>query len=95
MKRLNDLEAKRERNAEFTGEKLKMMKLPILPIELQTQFAQIVEKTEALKTQYQQSFQELENLFGSLSQEAFRGELSIKDESLLMAAEPNIEYKIL
>lgn len=48
------------------------------PIELQTQFAQIVEKTEALKTQYQQSLQELENLFGSLSQKAFRGELEIK-----------------
>jgi type I restriction enzyme S subunit len=47
------------------------------PIELQTQFAKIVEKTEALKTQYQQSLQELENLYGSLSQKAFRGELSI------------------
>lgn len=45
------------------------------PIELQTQFAQIVEKTEALKTQYQQSLQELENLYGSLSQRALRGEL--------------------
>ena len=58
------------------------------PIELQTQFAQIVEKTEALKTQYQQSLQELENLYGSLSQKAFKGELNINDESLLMAAEP-------
>ena len=47
------------------------------PIELQTQFAHIVEKTEALKTQYQQSLQELENLYGSLSQKAFRGELGI------------------
>lgn len=47
------------------------------PIELQTQFAHIVEKTEALKTQYQQSLQELENLYGSLSQKAFRGELEL------------------
>jgi len=45
------------------------------PIELQTQFAQIVEKTKVLKSQYQQSLQELENLYGSLSQKAFRGEL--------------------
>ncbi len=51
-------------------EKIQMIKPPI---ELQTQFAQIVEKTEALKTQYQQSLQELENLYGSLSQRAFRG----------------------
>jgi type I restriction enzyme S subunit len=68
------------------------LKIPVPPIELQTQFAQIVEKTEAIKTQYQQSLQELENLYGSLSQRAFKGELSIKDESLLMAAEPSIEY---
>lgn len=48
------------------------------PISLQTQFAQIVETTEALKTQYQQSLQELEHLYGSLSQRAFRGELSLQ-----------------
>ena len=46
------------------------------PKKDQTQFAQIVEKTEALKTHYQQSLQELENLYGSLSQRAFKGELS-------------------
>jgi type I restriction enzyme, S subunit len=63
----------------LTGEKLKKMKLPIPPIELQTQFAQIVEKTEALKAQYQQSLQELENLYGSLSQMAFRGELKQRE----------------
>lgn len=57
---------------------LEKLKIPVPPIELQTQFAQIVEKTEALKTQYQQSLQELENLYGSLSQRAFRGELEFK-----------------
>lgn len=51
---------------------------PYPNLKLQTQFAQIVEKTEALKSQYQQSLQELENLYGSLSQKAFRGELSVK-----------------
>lgn len=62
--------------AHLTGEKLKKMKLPIPPVELQTQFARIVEKTEVLKTQYQQSLQELENMYVSLSQRAFRGELT-------------------
>ena len=62
----------------LTGEKLKKLKLPIPSIALQTQFTQIVEKTEALKTQYQQSLQELENLYGSLSQKAFNGELTQK-----------------
>ena len=71
---------------------IKQFRVYNLPIELQTPFAKIVEKTESLKTQYQQSLQELENLYGSLSQKAFKGELSIKDESLLMAAEPETKY---
>lgn len=63
------------------------------PIELQTQFAQIVEKIEALKAQYQISLQELENLYGSLSQRAFRGEFILnKGEEVLMAAEPEEGY---
>ena len=49
---------------------------------LQTRFAQIVDKTEALKTQYQQSLQELENLYGSLSQKAFKGELKAPESIL-------------
>lgn len=57
--------------------------LPIIipPPELQTQFTQIVEKTEALKIQYQQSLQELENLYGSLSQKAFKGELKMNENA--------------
>lgn len=61
----------------ISKEKLGKLKISIPPIELQAQFAQIVEKTEALKTQYQSSLQELENLYGSLSQKAFRGELVV------------------
>lgn len=58
--------------------------IPVIkpPIELQTQFAQIVEKTEALKSQYQQSLTELENLYGSLSQKAFKGELISKTKAI-------------
>lgn len=55
--------------------RLEQIEIIYPPIELQIQFAQIVEKTEALKSQYQQSLQELEHLYGSLSQKAFRGEL--------------------
>ncbi|MBL0953135.1 MAG: restriction endonuclease subunit S [Leptospira sp.] len=51
--------------------------IPILfpPLTLQNQFAAVVEKVEALKETYQKSLVELENLYGSLSQRAFRGEL--------------------
>ena len=63
------------------------------------------EKTEALKAQYQQSLKELEGLFGSLSQKAFKGELDLSKFKIkngenwgmevsetLMAAEPEVEY---
>lgn len=54
---------------------LSEIKIPIADISLQAKFGEIVEKTEALKTRYQKSLQELEHLYGSLSQRAFRGEL--------------------
>ncbi len=73
-------------------EKLRNVRFAIPLIELQTQFAQIVENTEALKAQYQSSLLELENLYGSLSQWAFRGELRIKEEELGMAVEPESKY---
>jgi type I restriction enzyme, S subunit len=47
------------------------IKFPYPPLKLQTQFAHIVQKAEALKAHYQTSLQELENLYGSLSQRAF------------------------
>jgi len=56
---------------------IRRIKLKQPPIELQNKFGEVFEKTESLKTQYQQSLQELENLYGSLSQKAFRGELGI------------------
>ena len=45
------------------------------PLPLQTQFAAIVEATEAQKALMQQSLTEMENNFNSLMQQAFRGEL--------------------
>jgi type I restriction enzyme S subunit len=45
------------------------------PLTLQQRFAEIVNKTEALKEKQKQSEQELENLFQSLMQKAFKGEL--------------------
>jgi type I restriction enzyme S subunit len=47
------------------------------PIDLQNQFADIVEKVEGLKSRYQQSLADLESLYGALSQKAFKGELDL------------------
>lgn len=55
-------------------EKIKMIKPPI---ELQNKFASIVEKVEATKAKYRESLSELEALYGSLSQRAFKGELDL------------------
>lgn len=62
------------------------------PLSLQTQFADIVKKTEILKERYQASLAELENLYQSLSQRAFRGELGVKEDPVLLAAEPGVGY---
>lgn len=78
--------------ANINAQELQSIKILIPPIELQDQFAQIVDKTEALKAQYQSSLQELENLYASLSQRAFRGELKVKEEDLLIAAEEKVNY---
>lgn len=80
----------------FTGA---IRKLPVqMPsISLQTQFAQIVKKTEAIKAQFQESLHELENLFGSISQRAFKGELDLNKMEIDSAVfnEINIEEKIV
>ena len=81
--------------ANINAQELQDIKIIIPPIELQNQFAAIVTKTEALKEQYKKSLQELENLYGSLSQQAFKGALTFKEEeeaSLMMAAEPDVKY---
>lgn len=54
---------------------IRKIRMKIPPIKIQNKFEKIFEKTEAIKTQYRQSLQELENLYGSLSQKAFKGEL--------------------
>lgn len=78
--------------ANINAQELQSIKILIPPIKLQAQFARIIEKTEALKVQYQSSLLELENLYGSLSQRVFRGELKLKEEEMGMAAEPSVKY---
>lgn len=57
--------------------KFSTLSIPTPPIELQNQFAAIVEKVESLKTRYQKNLTELKNLYGALSQKAFKGELDL------------------
>lgn len=72
--------------------------IPIPDEGLQNKFAATVEQVEGLKSRYQQSLADLDALYGSLSQQAFNGELNlsrvalpaapIEGESLMAAAVP-------
>ena len=59
----------------LTIEKLKSVRVLFPELNLQTQFAQIVEKIQTQKSQLQQSLAELEMQHQALMQRAFRGEL--------------------
>ncbi|MBL7851675.1 MAG: restriction endonuclease subunit S [Cyclobacteriaceae bacterium] len=65
------------RQANLSSSDIYSVKVNVPEISLQIEFSQIVEKTQAIKANYQTSLQELENLYGALSQRAFRGELMI------------------
>lgn len=71
-----------EKNAPESAQKninlkiLSNLDIPIPPIELQNQFAETVKKVEQLKKHQKQSKQEIDNLFNTLMQKAFKGELT-------------------
>ncbi len=54
---------------------IKGFKIKLPPITLQNQFAQIVQQVETLKTHQSKSKQEIDNLFNTVMQKAFKGEL--------------------
>ncbi|MDD3160186.1 MAG: restriction endonuclease subunit S [Candidatus ainarchaeum sp.] len=59
----------------ITSKQLLDIKIPIPPNSSQKKFTEIVEKVEKIKENQKQSDKELNNLFNSLMQKAFRGEL--------------------
>ncbi|TPQ42369.1 restriction endonuclease subunit S [Bradyrhizobium guangdongense] len=56
---------------------LREVQLPMPPLPLQNKFADIVTKVEGLKSQYRQSLNDLEVLYGALRQRAFSGDLNL------------------
>jgi type I restriction enzyme S subunit len=51
--------------------------VPCPPIDIQSQFATIVESSECLRSRYQQSLVDLEAFYSTLTQKAFKGELDL------------------
>ena len=63
--------------ASINSTQLKAFPLIKPPVDLQNQFAAIVEKVEFLRAQYTKSLKNLESLYGTLSQKALKGELDL------------------
>lgn len=61
----------------FDSIAMQKLYVPIPREAIQNQFAVIAEKVEGIKSCYQQSLTDLENLYGALSQKAFKGELDL------------------
>jgi hypothetical protein len=59
----------------FNSRKLAEITLPLPPFRKQQKFAALVAKVESLRAKQRESENELDNLFNSLMQRAFRGEL--------------------
>ena len=47
------------------------------PNDTQTQFSRVAKRIDQIKSRYQQSLADLENLYGALSQKAFKGKLDL------------------
>ena len=65
----------------LTAEKLKRLKIPIPPISQQKKFSSFIEELEKQKQQNKEKSQHFDNLFNSLLQKAFKGELNLKTSS--------------
>jgi len=61
--------------AHLTGIKMKAMQIPIPPISLQEEFQKKINEIEVLKTKHESSSKLVENLFISLQNQAFSGNL--------------------
>lgn len=59
----------------LNADQIKNLNIILPSINLQNEFAQIVEKVEAQKQRNEQVIEQMDNLFNSLSQKAFKGEL--------------------
>ena len=76
----------------FTDIKKINVLIPSKP--LQDKFAEIVTQIEQIKTIYEDSLNELNNLFGSIAQKAFKGELDVNKIELIQKEQEEITMVI-
>jgi len=93
------LQAILEKNAPQAAQKninvelLRNLRVLIPPLKDQIVFSKIVESIENLRTHFQESLAQLENLLNSLSQRAFKGELDLANfEVVLPSYETRVDH---
>ena len=74
---------------------MKNFEVIVPPIELQNKFAKIVEKVEAQKQKNELVIEQMDNLFNSLSQKAFKGELTKSNVVDLLTRQVVLHSKII
>ncbi len=79
----------------ITKSVFKNISFPLPPKPLQDKFASIVTKIEATKEKYQTSLEELNNLFNSTAQKAFKGELNLGKITIIEKAISKEEAQML
>jgi len=90
--------ASKNRGAIMSGLNLgiiKETKIKRPPIGLQNRFAEIHSHVDLLKSRYQQSLNDLEALYGALSQKAFKGELDLSRVPLPADQTPQADQSAL
>ena len=60
----------------ITAKEIKKIGIPIPPLTLQKEFVKIIERLDSIGQKQHQSQQEIDNLFNTLIQKAFKGELT-------------------
>ena len=79
----------------ISAEVLKNIKIPFAPVDLQGKYLKIVEKVEAQKQKNEQIIEQMDNLFNSLSQQAFKGELTKSNVVDLLTRQVALHSKII
>ena len=82
-------------NRDLVLGQMKKIKLFLPPIEQQNKFAKIVEKVEAQKQKNELVIEQMNNLFNSLSQRAFKGELAQSSSVDLITKQTVLHAKII
>ncbi len=95
IKRVLENDAKGITMKNLNSGNIESLKIPVPPLQLQTQFAKMVEKVKGIKQQQEASLKEIENLYQSLLQRAFKGELELAAVKIREEINEDLIFEVL